>query len=115
MKKVVLASFALYAAFQLEAANADFKVVENPTPGQQIYWTMQNDKSSPCAWYEAWEVLAVQNGVVKLKKVKSPSVSFTDEEHYSELGKLSSWSSEEDAKRSSDANKCHLKHRFEGK
>ena len=60
MKKVVIASFVIYAVFQLGVANADFKVVEDPTPGQQIYWTMQNDKSSPCAWYEVWEVLAIQ-------------------------------------------------------
>jgi hypothetical protein len=115
MKKFVIASLALYAVFQHGVANADFKVVENPTPGQQIYWTMQNDKSSPCAWHEVWEVLAIQNGVVKLKKMKSPSVSFTDEETYQELGELKSWSSEEDAKKSSDSNECHLKHRFEGK
>ncbi len=59
--------------------------------------------------------MTVKNGVAKLKKVKAPSVSFTDEETDQEVGKLSSWSSEEDAKMASDDDKCHLKNKFDGR
>jgi len=116
MKRILIALFASYAVFQLEAANADFETVTNPTPGQKIYWTREDEKSSgPCAWYEVWEVLEIQNGVVKLKKVNGTGVSFTSDEHLSKLGKLKSWASEEEAKEVSDANQCHLKRKFDGK
>lgn len=114
MKKILIASFTFFAVFQFGATIADFKVVKNPEPGQKIYWTMQNNKVSPCAWYEVWEVLAIQNDVVKLKKVKAPSISFSDDEEYLELDKLNSWSSEEDAKMASGRNRCHLRRKFEG-
>ncbi|SDY15656.1 hypothetical protein SAMN05421644_1342 [Allochromatium warmingii] len=115
MKKFLISSLACVCVMQIEVVSAGVEVVKNPTVGQGIYWTFQNDEVSPCAWHEAWEVIDIQNNVVKLKKLRASSASFTGEEKYKELGQLKSWSSEEEAKRISDTNDCHLKQKFEGK